>query len=251
MFQSWERLLFLHWKFDPQVVQRTLPPGLYVDTFDGTAWVGVVPFFMRRIRPWWSPSIPGISNFLELNLRTYVHDDHGTPGVWFYTLDANQRLATWWGRRFFDLPYYASRMSASLDAAGHVSYSAHRRGLEARLASQFQYGPNGPERLAQPGSIEFFLVERYILFARRRDGGLFTGQVSHRPYPIHDARVSRWDDNVFDANGSILPRPARSFDHALYVRGVDVEVFGLQPVAPKIASTTTVSWQGERGASAP
>src|SRR5438105_3699987 len=87
MYHTWRDLLFLHWRVEPERIQRTLPPGLFVDTYDGAAWVGVVPFFMRNIRPWWLPCIPGLSNFMELNLRTYVYDAAGTPGVWFYALD--------------------------------------------------------------------------------------------------------------------------------------------------------------------
>ncbi|MFG0295490.1 MAG: YqjF family protein, partial [Maioricimonas sp. JB045] len=105
MYQSWQELLFLHWRIDTDIIQRTLPAGLHVDTCDGAAWLGVVPFLMRNIRPWWFCSVPGISNFLELNLRTYVCDDAGRPGVWFYSLDASQPLAVWAARTFFHLPY--------------------------------------------------------------------------------------------------------------------------------------------------
>ncbi len=91
MYHSWQDLLFLHWTFKPDLIQQLLPPGLHVDTFDGHAWLGVVPFFMRNIRPWWCPAIPGLSHFQELNLRTYVVDEQGTPGVWFLSLDADWR----------------------------------------------------------------------------------------------------------------------------------------------------------------
>lgn len=101
MRQRWEKLLFLHWAWDAAEVQRTLPLGLTVDTFEGRAWLGVVPFFMRDVRPAWVPSVPGISNFLELNVRTYVFDGRGRPGIWFYSLDCNQRLAVRAARTFF------------------------------------------------------------------------------------------------------------------------------------------------------
>lgn len=93
MFQRWAHLLFLHWSLAPDLVQLTLPHGLQVDTFEGKAWVGIVPFFMRGVRPAGFVSVPGISNFLEMNLRTYVRDEGGRPGIWFYSLDANQALA--------------------------------------------------------------------------------------------------------------------------------------------------------------
>jgi uncharacterized protein len=93
MFQRWLHLLFLHWPVEPRTIQSTLPPGLQVDTFSGQGWIGIVPFFMRGVRPVGLPSIVGPSNFLELNLRTYVRDRDGRPGIWFYSLDANQPLA--------------------------------------------------------------------------------------------------------------------------------------------------------------
>ena len=113
MHQCWKHLLFLHWAWDPESLQVRLPPGLTIDTWDGHAWLGVVPFYMHNIRPVWSPSIPWVSNFLELNLRTYVYDEAGRPGVWFFSLDANRSLAVWAARRFFSLPYQHARMTAT------------------------------------------------------------------------------------------------------------------------------------------
>lgn len=230
MYQSWQKLLFLHWRFDPAEVQRTLPHGLTVDTHDGAAWMGVVPFFMRNIRPWWSPPVPGISNFLELNLRTYVYDRHRTPGVWFYSLDANQGLAVRWGRGLFRLPYFASRMSAAVSPDGIVDYRSHRLGTDPALATHIRYGAASPLRHAAPGTFEFFLVERYILFASGRGGRLHSGQVFHPPYEIADAAVPSWDDHVFSISAEGFRAPARPFDHALYAPGVDVEIFPLKAV---------------------
>lgn len=100
MYQRWRDLLFLHWEYPVEQIQQTLPPGLRVDTYHGQAYLGIVPFFMCDIRPRFLPAVRGISHFLELNLRTYVYDEAGVPGVWFYSLDANQRLAVKVARRF-------------------------------------------------------------------------------------------------------------------------------------------------------
>src|SRR5688500_14739545 len=94
MFQKWRSLLFLHWSFDPEVIQNTLPKGLFVDTFNNRAYIGIVPFFITDLRMAIMPSIPNFSRFLELNMRTYVYDQNGTPGVWFYSLDINSAAAT-------------------------------------------------------------------------------------------------------------------------------------------------------------
>jgi uncharacterized protein YqjF (DUF2071 family) len=229
MYHTWRELLFLHWRYDPDEIQATLPRGLTVDTFDGAAWVGIVPFFMRNIRPVWLPTIPGLSDFQELNLRTYAYDRHGTPGVWFYSLDANCWPAVRGARLLYHLPYYWTRSRYELDrTTGHVRYESCRRGADPALACRFDYEPAGPQRPAGPGTLEFFLVERYILFAAGRDR-LYSGQVHHAPYRIGDAHVRQWDANVIEL--SVLNRPEREPDHIATCRGVDVEVFPLKPVA--------------------
>ena len=227
MYQNWRQLLFLHWEFDPDIIQATLPPGLHVDSLASKAYVGLVPFFMRDVRPRFVPSIPGISNFLELNLRTYAYDDRGLPGVWFYSLDANQWLAVQVAKKFFGLPYHYADMKARESAAGEITFSS-RRGGDARSPSVFRYLPSGAVRTAQPDSLEFFLVERYLLFSpASKDGQPLTGRIHHRPYPLVDAQVPRWDARLFELNG--FPLPGRDPDHVVMSPGVDVEVFPLTP----------------------
>jgi uncharacterized protein YqjF (DUF2071 family) len=199
MYMRWEQLLFLHWACDPADVQATLPPGLFVDTFDGRAWLGVVPFFMHDVRPVGLPPMPWVSDFLELNVRTYAYDARGVPGVWFYSLDCNQPLAVEAARRLFHLNYRHAEMSASIDpVTGGVSYRARRR--DADKETRFRYRATGDLRPAAPGSLDFFLVERYVLFAH--DGmRLGTGRVSHLPYEIRNAEVGEWDEVMLDLNG--------------------------------------------------
>jgi uncharacterized protein YqjF (DUF2071 family) len=220
LYQKWRRLLFLHWGFPPDAIQKTLPPGLTVDAWEGKAWCGIVPFQMRDIRPRFCPAVPGISNFLEMNVRTYVYDRGGRPGVWFYSLDANRRLAVRIGRSCFYLPYTYSRMEDGAD------YRVRR---DDGRACAFRYGPRGPVGQAAPGTFEFFLVERYLLFAwNARREELVSGQVHHTPYPIQQAAVEQWDDGPFEWNG--LARPGQPPEHALYTEGVDVRVYGTRPV---------------------
>jgi uncharacterized protein YqjF (DUF2071 family) len=227
MTQCWDRLLFLHWRVPADGIQARLPPGLTVDTCEGDAWLGIVPFFMRDIRIRGLPPIPTAANFLELNLRTYVYDERGIPGVWFFSLDANSWLTVQGARTWFRLPYRSSRMSALLDdASDAVDYRAHRRGAALEAASRFHYRPRGPARTAEPGSLEFFLIERYLLFSLGRRGRLFTGRVWHEPYAFADAQLDAWDDRLLGLNGfDSLGRPP---DHAVVSRGVCVDVFGLQ-----------------------
>jgi uncharacterized protein YqjF (DUF2071 family) len=230
MFQAWQQLLFLHWEVDPAVIQATLPPGLTVDTFDGRAYLGVVPFYMRGIRPRFCPPVPGISNFLEINLRTYVYDEQGVPGVWFYSLDANQRLAVWAARTFFKLPYFVAQMSAVeaiQNGPRHIDYATKRRADPSRQTSRFSYRGVGPIRTATPGSFEFFLAERYILFAfDPRTQTLFSGQVHHPPYPLQDAEVDQYSAHLISLAGFAAPQ--RPPDHALFSAGVSVDVFAIK-----------------------
>lgn len=226
MHQRWEQLLFLHWKMDPKLIQKTLPEGLTVDTFDGYAWVAIVPFFMRGIRPRFLPPVPGISDFLELNLRTYVHDAHGHPGVWFYSLDCNQALAVWTARTFFHLPYQNARMTHRLGPDGGVTYTSQRLGQAH--TSTFRYRLSQESHEAEPGSLEFFLAERYLLFSNT-PRGLRMGRVHHRPYPLSEVAVDEWDAQLFALNG--LPVPATPPDHVIGSAGVQVSIYPLQSFA--------------------
>jgi uncharacterized protein len=219
MFQRWLHLLFLHWPIAPDLVQMTLPKGLLVDTFEGHAWLGIVPFFMRGVRPAGFISFPGISNFLELNLRTYVRDVSGRPGIWFYSLDANQMLAVWLARAAFALPYEFAEMKATI-SGDEIDYRSHRFGSGSSL--RYRYRPTGRLGEARLGSLEFFLIERYRLFARRGNK-LYSGQVHHSPYQLRKVTVAQANPELFAMNGFRTPaeRPA----HMVYSERVDVTIY--------------------------
>jgi uncharacterized protein YqjF (DUF2071 family) len=219
MFQRWMHLLFLHWPIPPHLVQMTLPEGLLVDTFDGDAWLGIVPFFMRGVRPAGFISVPGISNFLELNLRTYVRDAWGRPGIWFYSLDANQMLAVCLARAAFALPYEFADMRAMV-SDGEIDYRSRRLGSESSL--HYRYRPSAKLGEATFGSLGFFLIERYRLFARRGNK-LFTGRVHHSPYQLHKVAVVEADPGLFAMNG--FETPAQRPAHMVYSERVDVSIY--------------------------
>ena len=178
MYQRWSDLLFLHWRWDAADLASRLPAGINVDTFDGSAWLGIVPFFMQRIRPRFLPPVPGISWFLELNVRTYVYDSNGTSGVWFFSLDCNQRLAVQLARKLFHLPYYFARMSAIRSEKETIEYNCCR--LRQENPATINYRIEGEPHRAEPGTLEFFLAERYVLFSES-PSGLHLGQVEHEP----------------------------------------------------------------------
>lgn len=226
MEQQWRDLLFLHWEYDPAVIQKTLPKGLFVDQFKGKAYIGIIPFSVPKVNVKLLPAIPGISNFLELNLRTYVYDEAGTPGVWFYSLDANHYLAVQAAKTFFFLPYRYSQIHSFLNEEQQIEYSCHP--YEAQVILNYRYKGEGPYQTAEIGSLEFFLIERYILFVSKGDN-LAIGHVHHAPYKWCQPQVWQWDDRLFEVDG--LARPQRPPDHLLFSPGVDVDIFALQDVS--------------------
>ncbi len=222
--QQWSQLLFAHWKIDPAIVQATLPRGLYVDTFARAAYLGIVPFAMERVRPAWLPALPWISWFLELNVRTYVHDARGRPGVWFYSLDCNRVLAVAIARRFFHLPYFRARMAASL-FEGEIHYESQRRDENA-TASRYAWTPGVTSAPVAPGSLEFFLVERYLLFAADPAGRIYSGRVHHAPYRVSQPSLSEFSVEPARQAGFQLEGGPTSVLAAL---PVDVSIFPLVP----------------------
>jgi uncharacterized protein YqjF (DUF2071 family) len=231
MHQHWDDLLFLHWRLPPAVVQATLPPGLRVDCFGGEAWVGVVPFRMNAVRPRFVPPMPGLSWFLELNVRTYVVDRHGRPGVWFYSLDCNQPLACAVARRFFHLPYRDAQMTASRRVAGGSYYASTCEETAAVADFEFERPRGISPAEATPGTLEFFLIERYRLFAfdalTRR---LFSGQVTHAPYRLARPVVGVGRlAGLFQSVG--LPEPVTPACSQLWSPGVRVRIFGVTLVS--------------------
>ena len=240
MRQRWAQLLFLHWAWDPAAIQANLPPGLTVDLHEGRAWVGLVPFFMERVRPRGLPAVPGLSDFLELNVRTYVHDAQGRPGVWFYSLDANQWLAVKIARTLFHLPYEHAEMSANPGTdGGEINFRVRRKGSEHE--SRFRYGLAGPMRAAEPGSVEFFLVERYRLFAWDAGRGLLmTGRVHHTPYRIGAAATATWDDTMLRLAG--FEPDGCEPGHRCVARAVEVEIWPMERVAEPVRAALA---QGE------
>lgn len=233
MYQRWSDLLFLHWRWEAEKLQRRLPPGLFVDRHEGEAWLGLVPFFMDRVRPRFLPPVPVLSWFQELNVRTYVHDEHGTPGVWFFSLDCDQPLAVAVARRFFGLPYLHARMGVRRDTTG-IQYECRRSGQPT--ASVFDYNLGTSTRLAAPGTLDFFLVERYVLFTTTARG-LRIGRVHHEPYRLSPASVTRHDQLAFTWDG--FTPSSRAPDHLIGSHGVDVRIGALAKIPASGAAFQT------------
>jgi uncharacterized protein YqjF (DUF2071 family) len=225
-YQRWRDLLFLHWEVPADLLRRAIPLRLTLDTFEGRAYVGVIPLAIAQNRLSLLPPLPLLSRFLELNVRTYVHLDGRHPGVWFFSLDASNPAAVLAARATWRLPYCYAAMSLARPAhAGDwFHYQCERRWpAPARFAARYRPGePLGP---AAPGTLEHFLVERYLLFSDWGPAGLLAGQVYHRPYPLQRAEADLASVSVLRAAG--LPDPTGP-PHVLYSPGVDVEIFALR-----------------------
>lgn len=181
MFQNWFRLSFLHWPCDPAVLQARLPDGLVIDTFQQTAWVGLTPFHLMGLRPPFLPAIPGLSDFPEMNLRTYVRGPAG-PGIWFFSLDAASAAAVAGARLTYGLPYYWSRMSVHARGRNRIEYTSTRAGAVADITVDVGAA------LVRPDDLVLFLTERYRLYTWFL-GRLATAPVEHELWPLHRAAL--------------------------------------------------------------
>ncbi len=224
-YQGWRQLLFLHWSVAAEDMRRVVPPELELDLWDGRAFVGAVPFEMVDIRPAWVPRAMAL-DFLETNLRTYVHY-RGEPGVFFFSLEASSRLAVQAARWGWSLPYHFAHMSSTTEA-GLTSYQSTRTSdPSAELSVRYRVGELlGP---SPPGTLEHFFLERYYLFALRR-GRVWKGHVSHVPYPAQRASLEHVSEGLVKAAG--LPAQSGPPELVHYASGVDVEVFGPWPLEP-------------------
>jgi uncharacterized protein YqjF (DUF2071 family) len=222
MVHSWRELAFLHWQVPQDDLQKLLPPGLWVDTFEDRAYVGLVPFTMSNIRLARAPRLPGLHASHETNVRTYVVDERGRPGVWFFSLDAANGAFVQVARAWYRLPYFRADMAVEYDQTG-AKYTSVRRGVDKPF-SRIEIAKSGEAVPSPPGSLEFFLVERYLLFAYSR-GRLLAGRVFHSPYPLRRAQARSVEENLVKA-AQIKRRDEEPLVH--FSPGVDVDVYQLR-----------------------
>lgn len=223
MLQGWHDLASIHWRYDPDVVQRLLPPGFRVDTFDGSAWVGLLPFHMRRIRVPGLPPLGPLSTFPETNIRTYLVDERGRRGVWFASLDITRLLPTLVARVSYRLPYCWSSMAIDRED-DVIRYRSRRRwprpqpgGAAARSSVAVRVGAALDP--AEVTDLDHFLSARWALGSTLL--GPLWAEVDHGPWPLHRATVLEVDESLLAAAG--LPDPTGE-PHVLWSPGVDVRI---------------------------
>ena len=224
MTQSWHDLLFAHWPVDARALQELLPAGLPLDTFDGQAWVGVVPFRMTNVAPRGVPAMPFVSSFVELNVRTYV-TLHGKPGVYFFSLDANSTIAVAAARTLFGLPYYTSTMQIERRDAQLVFTSARETRMNGVAEFAATYRPIGAVQTPSPGSLEYFLTERYCLYTVDKDFRAKRLEIHHRPWALQAAESTIAVNTMAEAAGIRLPSTAPLLH---FVRRQDIVAWALK-----------------------
>jgi uncharacterized protein len=204
MAQSWRDLLFAHWAVDAAMVRPHIPAQLEIDTFGGQAWLGIVPFRMRGVRLRWTPPLPWLSAFPELNVRTYVKAQE-KPGVWFFSLDAANAAAVAAARFSFHLSYFLARMECR-EIDGWIRYESERfRRNAPRAAFEGRYRAAGDFFEAQPGTLVHFLTERYCLYSAASEGRIYRGEIHHPPWLLQPAEAQFLRNSMAEAAGLILP----------------------------------------------
>jgi uncharacterized protein YqjF (DUF2071 family) len=204
MTQTWHDLLFAHWPVDRALIASQIPAGMALDLFENQAWLGIVAFHMTNVAPRGVPALPWVSRFPELNVRTYVQAG-GKPGVYFFSLDAGSLVAVGAARTMFHLPYFSASMKVA-EEGGLIAYQSRRtsaRGTAAEFTAT--YRPAGPLFEARPGTLEYFLVERYCLFTTDNSGHLYTVDIHHPPWPLQGADATITENTMAAAAGLRLP----------------------------------------------
>jgi uncharacterized protein YqjF (DUF2071 family) len=204
MAQSWHDLLFAHWAIDASVLRPHIPATLDIDTFKGQAWLGIVPFRMTGVRLRWTPALPWLSAFPELNVRTYV-TAQDKPGVWFFSLDAANAVAVAAARLSFHLPYFRARMKCS-EVDGWIQYQSERSHPGAPGAVfEARYQAGGQFFEARSGTLEHFLTERYCLYSAASEGRIYRGEIHHPPWLLQPAEAQFSRNSMAEATGLALP----------------------------------------------
>lgn len=227
MAQVWHDLLFAHWPIPAPQMAALLPSGLTLDTWEGEAWVAVVPFRMSGVRPRLLPAVPWLSAFPELNVRTYVRVGD-KPGVYFFSLDAANPVAVALARTLYHLPYFRAQMDCRAEGE-RIRYASCRTHTGA-APGEFRgsYGPVGPVYTVAPGGLEAWLVERYCLYSVDGRGRIFRGEIHHAPWPIQKAEAEFTHNSMAQAAGIVLPdRPPLLH----FARRLDVLAWAIQPAA--------------------
>jgi uncharacterized protein YqjF (DUF2071 family) len=205
MTQTWNDLLFAHWPVNVDALRERVPAAFELDLFDGQAWIGIVPFHMTNVAPRFVPALPWVSAFPELNVRTYVRVGD-KPGVYFFSLDAGNPVAVGAARTLLNLPYYTAEMAVA-PASGEIRYDS-RRNDPPTAEFHAVYRGLGDPRPPVPGTLEYFLTERYCLYAVNHRHVAYRLDIHHPPWPLQSAEARITANTMTDAPRIRLPSMA-------------------------------------------
>jgi hypothetical protein len=229
--QRWNNLLFAHWPVPASSLAPLLPEGLLVDTFQGSAWLGIMPFWMDRVKVRGLPPIPGARSFPDLSLRTYVREERtGTQGVVCLSLDASNLLAVAAGRALYRLPYHWAEMHLEQRTEREFSFHSRRRFAGRPVVFKVCYRGLGPSRKlaeSRPGTLEHFLIERYCLFSANLDGQPIRANLHHSSWPLEEAEAEIEQNDLAEVLGLRLPNQKPVLH---YSRQFAVYVWPAEPV---------------------
>jgi uncharacterized protein len=206
MTQTWHDLLFAHWPIVPERLRPRVPSVFDLDLFDDRAWISVVPFRMSNVSLRGVPAAPWVSEFPELNVRTYVRVDD-RPGVYFFSLDAGSRLAVRTARALLNLPYHTATINVAVQDE-RIGYHSRRNDARRRIELVATYEPVGHAFEAMQGSLEYFLTERYCLYHVDRRGAPYRLEIHHPPWPLQPADAAITQNTMAEASGIMLPECA-------------------------------------------
>jgi uncharacterized protein len=224
MAQTWRHLLFAHWAVDPAQLRTVMPPQLEPDVREGVAWIAITPFRVEAFRLRRTLPLPLLSQFLEVNVRTYVTVDE-RPGIYFLSLDASSRLAVSGARRTYRLPYFRAAISLQREKGTSrvLSRRAAADGPPAELGCTYQ--PEGDAFTAPHGSLEYFLTERYCLYTLDDRGEVQRAEIHHPPWPLQRADADFTLNSMTEGLG--LPLVGRPVLH--YAERQDVLLWTIEP----------------------
>ena len=225
LVQEWRNLTFMHWEVDVDKLAKHIPDGLEIDLFKGKAYVGTIPFMMKNVRPRLLPALPGVSTFPEFNVRTYVKKN-GIPGVLFLTLDAQSRITCWHAPRSYGLPYRYADCDLEVSKVG-FTWRSKRKSDGVMLKGSCEIV--GRNRKATPGSLEYFMFERYSLYTLHQ-GKLHMAYTLHAPWEFSDATVDLVDNSLTDSYDLGIDVKSPDFVHAS--DGVYVHTWPIEEVKP-------------------
>ena len=201
MSQLWRNLTFLHWRYEAETIGRTLPAGLTLDTFDGSAWVGLVPFVLAGVQPFGFPALPWISEFPETNVRTYVRGADGERGVWFFTLEADRLAAVMLARSWYHLPYRWAAMQVERHES-LVQYQSQRNPWFGQGTTEIAIETGCT---METGDLDDFLTARFRLYAAAK-GRIAYARIAHEPWPLRRAVVKTLHETLMQNSGVPAPK---------------------------------------------